>query len=238
MRTLFLFLLLANLAFFAWTHYIAPSAPATDPRPLARQLDPGAIHLLSAAQLAAMAAPNPAPAPATPAASNSSPAAAPAAAAPTPCLEWGAFDKAGAARAAQALAPLALGQRLAQRRSAQTIAWWVFIPPQSSASEAEKKASELKDLGVKDYFVVQQPGPQHWSISLGVFRNEAAAQTRLRALQAKRVHSAQVGSYATQNEKLWYQVHDVDAALHAKLEQLAQKFPGSALQACAAPAAQ
>lgn len=239
MRAVFLLLLLANLAFFAWTHYLAPRAPGTDTRPLTRQIDPGAIRILSSAELAALTSP-----PKSAAAANQpapeKPAPAPAAAPPAPaaCLEWGAFDAADAARAAQALAPLALGARLTQRRSGETVAWWVFIPPQGSAAEAQKKASELKALGVQHYFIVQDHGAQRWAISLGVFRNEPAAETRLRELQAKKVHSAKLGPYATQNEKLWYQVHDADAALQSKLARLAEQFPGSALQACAAPTAQ
>ena len=64
-------------------------------------------------------------------------------------------------------------------------AWWVFIPPQASRPAAFGKAIELKDLGVEDYFVVQDEGEHRWALSLGIFRTEEAAQARLSALQEK-----------------------------------------------------
>ena len=48
------------------------------------------------------------------------------------CIEWGSFTLADAARAELALEPLALGARLAQRRTEEQAAWWVFIPSQGS----------------------------------------------------------------------------------------------------------
>lgn len=241
MRAAFLFLLLANLAFFAWTHYLAPPTPATDPRPLTRQVDPAAIHILTAAQVAKIAAPGPPPAltPAPTSAPNPVPRSARAAASPPPlaaaeCLEWGPLNATQATRAAQALAPLELGRRLSQRVSGQTFAWWVYIPSQGSAAEAEKEAVELKELGVKDYFIVQDHGAQRWAISLGVFRKRPAAETRLRDLQTKKVHNAKLGPYATQNELVRYEVRDVGAALRAKLERLAQEYPGTSVQSCPA----
>jgi hypothetical protein len=46
MRALFLFLLLANLAFFAWAKYLSPPDPYSDPRPLTRQIAPDRLPLL------------------------------------------------------------------------------------------------------------------------------------------------------------------------------------------------
>jgi len=46
MRTVFLFLLLANLAFFAWARYLAPPDPYADPRPLTRQIAPERLPVL------------------------------------------------------------------------------------------------------------------------------------------------------------------------------------------------
>ncbi len=239
MRTLFLLLLLANLAFFAWSRYLAPRPVGADPRPLAQQIDPGALRILTPGAVAAMAPSKPKPASTAAAGAPAAPtASAPATSTATPlvCMEWGAVDPADAARAAQALAPLGLGSRLSQRTEAGGQSWWVFIPPQPSLQTAQKKAAELKALGVDDYFIVQDQGPERWAISLGVFRSEAAAQTRLEALRAKKVHSAEAGQRASRGERLWYVVSEVDAALRAKLQQIAQGFPGSELRECAPPA--
>ena len=221
MRTLFLLLVAANLAFFAWARYYADADGATDPEPLRRQLKPGSIRLLTGPELAGLPplAPRPAREPEPPAAAAA-------------CIEWGGFALAEAPRAEQALEPLALGARLAQRRSEETAGWWVFVPPQPSRAAALKKAAELKSLGVDDFFVIQDEGKTRWAISLGIFSSEDAARSRLEALRAKGVRSAQTGARDTQVAKTWFQLRGAEAAQLARLRETAQAFPGTDLRAC------
>jgi hypothetical protein len=138
---------------------------------------------------------------------------------------------ADAPRAEKALEPLELGTRLAQRRSEEAAGWWVFIPPQGSRQGALKKATELKALGVVDYFIVQDDSEHRWAVSLGVFRSEEAAQARLAALRSQGVRSAQVGPRGTV-AKVWYQVTSVDAPLQARLRDIARQLEGSELKEC------
>ncbi|HKB54304.1 MAG TPA: hypothetical protein VKD22_09905 [Ramlibacter sp.] len=49
MRTIFLLLLLANLAFFAWARYLAQPDAGSDPQPLGRQIDPQKLPIVSPA---------------------------------------------------------------------------------------------------------------------------------------------------------------------------------------------
>jgi len=214
-RTLFLALVFANVALYAWWRY-GPPADAADSAPLARQIEPGRLKVLRPADL-----PPPAPA--------KSEKAAPAAAA---CLEWGSFTPADTARAELALEPLALGARVAQRRIEEIAAWWVFIPSQGSRQAALKKAVELKDLGVGEYFIVQEEGEHRWALSLGVFRSEEAAQARLAALRDQGVRSARVGARETVVPRVWLQVKNVDAPLHARLKEIARQLEGSELREC------
>ena len=225
MRVLFLLLVFANLAFYAWWRYGAP-ADAADPAPLSRQIAPERLKVIPAASLPPVAAASKPPAPATA-------APAPAAAAPTlACMEWGSFTLADAPRAEKALEPLALGARLAQRRTEEMAAWWVFIPPQGSRQGALKKASELKTLGVDEYFIVQEEGEHRWALSLGVFRSEEAAQARLAALRAQGVRTARIGARETVVPKIWLQVKSADAALQARLKDIARQLEGSELRDC------
>jgi hypothetical protein len=246
MRILFLLLLAANLVFFAWLRFMAPPDPALDPQPMAQQLDPGKLRIVTDAELAQIAAAPPpaAPgvAPGKPVASQPpqppEPAPTPAKPAPPPepaplaCVEWGSFSQQDAPRAEQRLEPLALGTRLAQFRGEETAAWWVFIPPQSNRAAAQKKAAELKKLGVEDYFVVQEEGKLRWALSLGVFRTEEAARARFEALRARGVRSAQVGRRETRVARVWFQVRSVDAALNARLQEIARDFEGATLHDC------
>jgi hypothetical protein len=226
MRTLFLLLVAANLALWAWFQNYPPAESSTDPEPARRQVQPEAIRLLDGKDLKALAVTKPAPA---------SPSAAPASPQAGRCVEWGGFAVAEAPKAEQALAPLALGARLGQRRSAETAGWWVFIPPQPNRAAALKKTAELKSLGVDEFFILQDEGKMRWAVSLGVFSTEEAARSRLEALRARGVRSAQTGERDTQVAKVWFQVRDADAALAAKLKELAQALPGTEVRDCPPP---
>ena len=217
MRTLFLLLVAANLALFAWFQYYSPVESAADPEPARRQLNPDKIRLLEGKELKSLASTRPAPA---------------AAAAPSACLEWGGFAVAEAPKAEQALAPLALGARLAQRRSEETAGWWVFIPPQPNRAAALKKTAELKSLGVDDYFILQDEGKMRWAVSLGIFSSEEAAKSRLETLRARGVRSAQTGERDTQVAKIWFQLRNGDAAQQAALRETVQGFPGTDVRDC------
>jgi sporulation related protein len=214
-RTAFLALVAANVGLFAWTYALAPPDPALDPRPLANQIDPAQMRILSPAELAATPPP-PKPAPSS-------------------CIEWGAFTLAVAPRAEQALEPLALGARLSSRRGEETAHWWVFIPPKDGKAGAQKAVNELKNSGFDDYHVMQEEGKMRWAVSLGVFGTEAAAQGRLDAVREKGVRGAQAGPRETVVTKVSLQVKQADAATRAKLAEIAQQFPGSELRECPAP---
>ena len=220
MRTLFLVLLLANVAFFAWARYVSPPDASADPLPLTRQIEPEKLKIVAPNQIPPPPARPPAP----------SPAATPVS---LKCMEWGSFTVADAPRAEKALEPLALGPRLAQRRTEETAGWWVFIPPQGTRAAAVRKAAELKSLGVGDYFIVQEAGPYRWALSLGVFRNEDAAKARLAALRTQGVRSAQAAERETVVPKVWLQVKGADGALQEKLQETARTIEGSELRECA-----
>jgi len=238
MRGLFLLLVLANLAAYAWWRYGSPADSGLDRQPLARQIEPEKLKIVPPAELAAPPARKPVASPpaASAAAPPAPPVAAPAAAASAPallaCLEWGSFTLTDAPRAEKLLEPLALGTRLAQRRTEETAGWWVFMPPQGNRQAALKKAAELKNLGIDEFFVVPDEGPYRWAVSLGVFRNEDAARARLAALRAQGVRTAQVGPREMVVPKLWLQVSAVDAATEARLKEAAAQIEGSELRPC------
>lgn len=223
MRVLFLLLVLGNLAFYAWSRYGAP-ADAADPGPLSRQIEPEKIKVVEPDRLPPVSqATKPAPA--------SVPAPAPAPA-PLACMEWGSFTVSDAPKAQQALEPLGLGERLAQRRTDEVAGWWVFIPPQRNRQAANRKAAELKGLGIGEFFIVQEEGAHRWALSLGVFRTEESARARLAALRTQGVRTARVGARETVVPKIWLQVKSVDAPLQARLKEIARQVEGSELRDC------
>jgi hypothetical protein len=208
-RTAALLLVLANLALFAWSFH--GGSTDAEPVPLGKGLDSDKLRVVRIADLPPVTA---------------------AARTPPRCIEWGSFTLADAPRAEKALEPLALGARLAQRRGEETAGWWVFIPSQGNRPAAQKKAAELKGLGVEEYFIVETEGPHRFAVSLGVFRSEEAAQARLAALRDRGVRSAQVGARETQVQKVWFQVKSAEPPLEAKLRELAREIEGSELRPC------
>jgi hypothetical protein len=214
MRAVFLALLAANLAFFAWAQYFSrEAAPAA-----------GVLGLRGDAETLKIVPPaEPARAPQPQGAGG---------AASLACLEWGVLTLAEYARAEKALEPLGLGARLAQRRIEETAGWWVFIPPQGSRAGALKKAAELKALGINDYYIMGEEGDMPWALSLGVFRSEQAALVRLAQLRETGVRTALVGTRDTVLPKVWLQVKGVDPALETRVREIARQLDGSELRSC------
>lgn len=212
MRTVFFLLLLANAGAFAWNLY-GDSFGLIDADLMRQQLQPEAIRLLSAEQVARLPAKAPEPKIA-------------------PCLELGEFTVADADSIQQALEQLGLGGRLAQRRREEATGFWVYMPPQATRQAATQKTAELKRLGVNEFFVVEDP-KWRFAISLGVFKSEEAAQTRLEELRARGVRTARLGPRDSATQRIVFTVRDVPEADVVKLNQLRMHFPDAELKECA-----
>lgn len=216
MRTLFFFLVLANLLFFGWhSGYLGPGMERQgEPERLAQQIAPEKIQLVSSdpARRADAAKPRLA------------------------CLEWGTFPAQEAERAQVLLTSLNLGERLSSRKVEETAQWWVFMPPQGSKAAADKKTEELTRLGVTDYFVVTDDGPNKWAISLGVFRTEEAARNYLASLSTRGVKTARTGERETKVQKTLFQIRDADDALRGRINDIRKDFAGIDLHDCPADA--
>jgi hypothetical protein len=252
-------LLLANLALFGWMRWGSMLTVDADAATVQPALNADKIKLL-ALQPVAASAPAPAvsgvpltllPAASAPVAAASAPSAAasasavsitsaPVAAAPPPaapkaasCAEWGEFSGDDLVRAQQALAPLTLGDKLTQRSVEQDHGYWVYIPPMKKRAQIEKKIAQLKERGVKDYFVVQEKGKWLNAISLGVFKTEEAARKYLAALQTQDVRSAKLGERKSKLKFTVFVMKGLDAGLVDKLNALQKGFPDSELKVSA-----
>ena len=201
-----------------------------EPARLKNQLHAEKITLLTQAQATA-----PAEA-ATPAAAATAPAPAPATPAPQvfACTEVGNFVLADARKFEARLEPLELGERQSRRNVAgQDISsYMVFIPPQGSKEGADRKAGELKQLGVTNYFIMGEGSPTRWGISLGVFKSETSAQNHLASLNKQGVHSARVAPRYSSSKQLAYQFRDLDAATRERLDAIAAKFDEQSVRSC------
>jgi hypothetical protein len=118
-------------------------------------------------------------------------AAAPADSAATVCVAFRNLSGAQAQTLAQrARVP---GGNLTVREEAPVpSSYWVNIPPQGGKAGADRRAAELRELGLEDFFVVQDAGDNRFAISLGLFRAESLAQRQLETLQKRGVKGATV----------------------------------------------
>lgn len=153
---------------------------------------------------------------------------------PLACVEIGSFVLADARRFEARLTPLNLGDRQSRRNQPGTevSSYIVHIPPQGSKEAADRKAAELRALGVTNYFVMSDNSPLRWAISLGVFKTEGAAQNQLAMLLKQGVRTARVTPRMSGSKLLAFQFREVDPALKAKLEQIRAGFPDAETRTC------
>jgi biotin operon repressor len=149
------------------------------------------------------------------------------------CAEWGEFSGTDLTRAQEALATLKLGNDLSQRTVELDHGYWVHIPPLKKRTDVDKKVAQLKERGIKDYFVVREKGKWQNAISLGVFKSEEAAKKHLDELRSKGVRSARIGQRQSKLRYTVFQVRALDTGTEDKLNALQKDFPDSELKVLA-----
>jgi hypothetical protein len=182
----------------------------------------------------------PVPASDTPAESSAgAPAAVPpsrlaAKAAASACLEWGAFAAADLERAQAELGRLG-ADRISVRDRGLAPAWWVHVPPLRSREEAERRAREIEAAGMGEVQVVADGERWRNSISLGIFRNEEAANAHLARMREANVRNA---ALAQRNDLLRLSsvlIVEPPPALVARMAELRTGYPGTELRAVVCP---
>jgi len=106
------------------------------------------------------------------------------------CYRWGAFTESNLAEAQAVIERLGLEADLVQENSVQQDRrFWVYYPPLANAALAQKKADEIRRLGVDELYIVQGKQWRH-AISFGLFAEEPLANALLKNLKAKGVRHA------------------------------------------------
>lgn len=242
LKFFFSLLLLANAALFAYQRgYLEPLLPSgREPGRAGRQLNADQIKLIPEPKAAvAPAVPDAAASTATSTATEEPVAATAAAAAPaskmpavSTCTEFGNFNAEDAKRFSAQLAALSLGDRMSRREVPGAISHIVYIPPQADKDAAEKKAGELRRLGVNDFYIIQDNSSLRWGISLGVFKLEEAARAYLTTLNRKGVHSARIGQRSASSGLTAFQLRNLDATAKSAVEKVKAGFPKQEARSC------
>lgn len=232
LRALVALLLVANLAYFAWTQghlgRLGMEPPqGGEPQRLAQQIKPEAIRLLNGPKAEA-----PAPVAAVVQAAEQAPAPTPSPTpAPTACYEATGFTPAQAELLRAELRLLnwdAEAWQLTEQRSAGR--WIVYMGRYESAEQATRKKAELRALGV-EYRDVSTPGLTP-GLALGTYSSEEAARTALRQVEGSGVRTARVVQERPESLSHQLRLPAITEAQREQLTGLREAMAGKALQRC------
>jgi hypothetical protein len=148
------------------------------------------------------------------------------------CADIGNFNAEEAKRFSAQLAPLALGRRVTQRPVQEVASHMVYIPPQADKESAEKKAGELRRLGIDDFFIIQDNSPLRWGISLGVFKMEEAARAHLANLNQKGVRSARIGQRSVSSHLVAFRLRDLDEDSSKAVQKIKAAYARQEMRNC------
>jgi len=213
MRTAVLLLLLANLAFFAFSH--VDGSDGGEAARLKQQVRPELIKLMTPPQVAALGP-------------------AKMAALADVCIEWGPFSDTDRSKALADLDSLQLGRLLSQRRVDLDSTYWVNVGPFTSRGAADRRLTELRSQGVSDVSTVDI-GRGQYAVSLGVYRTEQAANTRADALGRQGITGARVEPRQQLFTQTMLVVRDPQQPVVARIRDLQPQYSGSDLRIGACP---
>ncbi len=227
MRLLVWLLVLLNMGLLAYFNMdsIAPKPAVTD-----RSIQPEKIKILSEKALEAI------PKVEASASELVAQTSAPVVQGSTGCYKWGNFTKTNLPAAQVVLVRLGLQSVINQEAgTGEDKRFWVYYPPLKSAELAQKKADEIRALGVDELFIVQD---SQWrnAISFGLFQDEQLATALLNDLLAKGVRGATkaLRSPGKSLSSLLVKAVSSDAAL--ELQKIKPEFVGTELEPAACPA--
>lgn len=229
MRLLVLLLLLLNVGLFAYFN-MGQFAPA--PVNASREINPEKLIILNQQALDAMpdkqaTTTEAAPAPASiPAVSDL---------AASTCYKWGNFTKTNLPAAQVVLARLGLQNEVKQEEVAtEESRFWVYYPPLKSAELAQKKASEIKALGVDELYIVQDTQWRN-AISFGIFQDEQLASGLLNDLHTKGVKNATKALRSTGKSLSSLLIKAMSAETAIELHKVKPEFVGTELTPTGCP---
>lgn len=202
MRLVVFLLVLANLLFYAFSEGYFGRSETPDAHRLAQQVTPERIKIVARGEQPALPSPPPAaPVPVAPAPAPEPEPPVPEKPEPVPapvpvvnaCSRWDQLPPADADRLVALVAQKFPAFKATRRiEPGEGNGWWVYIPPLADKAAADKKAGELREFGITDYFIVQEAGANRYAISLGVFSSEKGGQDRLAEVKGLGVRSARL----------------------------------------------
>lgn len=214
LRTVFLLALMANLLLFAYSRGYFGHVGGGEPERLGHQLNSDRIRIVSADRPVAppAAVPDARPAKAAPTALNV-------------CRMLGGLTASRVQRIGELVRQRSANSvRYTERALDEPTSWWVFVPPQPDRRAADERVAELRRLGIADFFLIQEDGPNRFAVSLGVFKTEQAAADYLQSLKRRGVTLARSGPRLPPDAKRVVEFRGPGEAVNELLGQIASEF--------------
>lgn len=175
MRALTIILLTANLALAAWLFWLKQPEPAPPSPPMQSQPLVLAHEIPQSLPPAQAGDPEPDDSAASPEFSQVE----------VTCQALGPYlDRPAANRARERLADAGMNPEMREVEIRHRLGYWVFIPPVADRADADAHIEQLREAGIRDFYLVAE-GENANALSLGVFGTREAAEqhaSRLRAL--------------------------------------------------------
>ncbi|SFH86123.1 Sporulation related domain-containing protein [Collimonas sp. OK307] len=228
LKIIFWLLILANATLFAMQKgYLgALYSDGREPTRISKQLQADKIKMTVAeAASAAVASTEPL----TPATAAADPAPVVA------CTEIGNFAAAEARRFSSKLAERAPNVKFVRRETQEVASHMVYLPSLGSKEAADKKADEIRRLGISDFFVIQDSSALRYGISLGIFKTDEAAQKQVASLAKRGLGGAKVGTRTASSSKVAFQLRDLGGDAKIAFDKIRLDFPGQEVRSCPGP---
>ncbi|MCM2310954.1 MAG: hypothetical protein NDI84_06075 [Steroidobacteraceae bacterium] len=226
MRALFLLLLLANLLFAAWGHWVAPSRAPAAGRATPSAADSTAIRLLREAT------------PPQGMASQPDQAALDLADAALACVSAGPYlERTQAEQAMARLERLGFVVRLRESRDSVRTGDWVRVEDLATPEDAANALAQLQAAGIADAYLLTDEAP-NTVISLGVFTEPERAE-QARTIARTVGFEPRTVERTREADVSWLDIDRQASAGLPSLEQLGaagtSPVPGIGLRRCPAP---
>ena len=218
-RFFFWLLLLLNLVLLTLLPGPLPGFSSLERDRLSQQVQPERLRLLS----------NPLTHAADTNFADASPTTSPPA---TACIEIGNFNSSTAAKFETRLSRLKLPVLPAKQMVQPPASNMVFISPQADEAGANRRLTQLRALGFNDVFVVREPLPRRWGISVGLFSSTELALAQLESLRKAGITDARIEEHPINSALFAYRLQGMSADDKPELKALVADFPGAELRRC------
>jgi hypothetical protein len=220
LRTLVAALIVANLAFYAWTQgwldgvVGVRSIGDREPERMTRQMHPELVRILPASDPSAVGTTNPPPTLA--------------------CLEAGPFVDAEVAAAQTAAQAALAGTGVTDVKTDKPAVWIVYMGRYANREALTKKVEELKRRKL-DYDEVRDNATLTPGLSLGRFDSGSAAASALEKLGQQGIHTARIIELTPASSSHMLHIETDDAVVAAQAMALKLGTLSKGFAACAKP---